>query len=159
MPQDVSQPRITAASESGHISTELASRRTGMSFQRTRMSLDRTLLSVVRTALALIGFGFALDQLFRRLPESGTFPGSGRGPGILGSALVALGILLLALGILYHVRFTSGLRDCRNEMTADGLIRGQRAFPPSLVLITAVLLMLLGLGAIISILFHAGPFG
>jgi len=115
-----------------------------MSFQRTRMSLDRTLLSVIRTSLALIGVGFAIDQLLRRP---------------LGAALVALGILLLALGIVYHVRFMWGLRDTRNEMTADGLIRGQAAFPPSVVLITAVLLLLLGLGAIVGILFHAGPFG
>src|SRR5438093_3872351 len=78
MPQDVSQPRVTAASESGHIATELASRRTGMSFQRTRMSLDRTLLSVIRTSLALIAFGFAIDQLFRRLPQSGTLLGRDR---------------------------------------------------------------------------------
>ena len=159
MPQDVSQPRVTAASESGHIATELASRRTGMSFQRTRMSLDRTLLSVIRTSLALIAFGFAIDQLFRRLPQSGTLLGSGRDPGNLGAALVALGILLLALGIVYHVRFIWGLRDTRSEMTADGLIRGQGAFPPSLVLIAAGLLLLLGLGAIVGILFHAGPFG
>jgi putative membrane protein len=159
MPQDVSQPRVTAASESGNIATELASRRTGMSFQRTRMSLDSTLLCVIRTALALIGFGFAIDQLLRRLPQSETVPGSGRGPGILGAALVTLGILVLALGIVYHVRFLSGLRDTRNEMTGDGLIRGQAAFPPSLVLITAVLLLLLGLGAIVGIVFHAGPFG
>lgn len=159
MPQDVSQPRVTAASESGHIATELASRRTGMSFQRTRMSLDRTLLCVIRTALALIAFGFAIDQILRRLPQSEAFPGSGRGAGILGAAFVTLGILVLALGIVYHVRFMWGLRDTRNEMTADGLIRGQGAFPPSLVLITAVLLLLVGLGAMVSILFHAGPFG
>jgi len=158
MPQDVSQPRVTAASESGNIATELASRRTGMSFQRTRMSLDRTLLCVIRTALALIGFGFAIDQLLRRLPQSEAVPGDGRA-GILGAAFVTLGILVLALGIVYHVRFLSGLRDTRNEMTADGLIRGQGAFPPSLVLITAVLLVLVGLGALVSILFHAGPFG
>ena len=53
-------PRVDA-------STELASRRTGMSFQRTRMSADRTLMSVMRTSLALIGFGFTIFQFFEKL--------------------------------------------------------------------------------------------
>ena len=45
--------------------TELAARRTGMSFQRTRMSADRTLMSVIRTSLSLIGFGFTIASSFR----------------------------------------------------------------------------------------------
>ncbi len=45
--------------------TELAARRTGMSFQRTRMSADRTLMSVIRTSLSLIGFGFTIFQFLR----------------------------------------------------------------------------------------------
>ena len=41
--------------------TEMARRRTGMSFQRTRMSADRTLMAVMRTSLSLIGFGFTIE--------------------------------------------------------------------------------------------------
>jgi putative membrane protein len=43
-------------------------------------------------------------------------------------------------------------------MTADGLLHGQSGFPPSLVLVSAVLLLLLGLAAMGSMLFHIGPF-
>ena len=50
--------------------TELAARRTGMSFQRTRMSADRTLMSVIRTALSLIGFGFTIFQVFQKLHDA-----------------------------------------------------------------------------------------
>src|SRR5208282_5978427 len=52
------------------LSTELASRRTGMSFQRTRMSADRTLMSIIRTSLSLIGFGFTIFQLFEKLRDA-----------------------------------------------------------------------------------------
>ena len=41
---------FAAGVPSDAISSELASRRTGMSFQRTRMSADRTLMSVIRTS-------------------------------------------------------------------------------------------------------------
>src|SRR6185369_6556082 len=62
--------RATSESSSGDIATELAARRTGMSFQRTRMSADRTLMSVIRTALSLIGFGFTIYQVFQKLLEA-----------------------------------------------------------------------------------------
>lgn len=148
MRQGVSLPRVTAASDSSRIATELASRRTGMSFQRTRMSADRTLLSVIHTSLSLIAFGFAIYQLFTLAQAARSF----------GTTLVVVGIVLLALGIFFHVRFISGLRDARTEMMADGLIHGPSAFPRSLVLITAVLLLLIGVAAMISMVYHVGPF-
>jgi putative membrane protein len=148
---DVSQPRVTAASSSASISTELASRRTGMSFQRTRMSADRTLMSVIRTSLSLIAFGFTIFQFFGKLQESGTRN--------FGTALVLIGIGVLTLGIVYHVQFMLGLRRTREEMTGDGLIQGQSVFPPSVTLIAASLLLILGLAAVISMLFRVGPFG
>jgi putative membrane protein len=51
------------------------------------------------------------------------------------------------------------LRRRRAEMTAQGLIHGQSGFPPSLTLITAVLLLLIGVVAIVSMLERSGPFG
>jgi putative membrane protein len=152
--QDVSQPRVTASSESSRIATELASRRTGMSFQRTRMSAARTLMSVIRTSLSLMAFGFTIAQFFSRLADAGGAPAARS----FGTALLLLGVLMLALGIFENVRFIVSLRATRIEMTADGLIHGQSAFPPSLVLVTALLLLLVGLIAITSMVFHVGPF-
>ena len=139
------------------ISTELSSRRTGMSFQRTRMSADRTLMSVIRTSLSLIGFGFTIFQFFLKLQTAGTLShtGSARNFGV---ALVFLGILMLIGGIIYHGQFMYGLREQRKAMTADGLIHGESKFPPSLTLITAILLLLIGIMAIVSMLFQIGPF-
>jgi putative membrane protein len=111
------------------------------------MSADRTLMSAIRTALSLIAFGFAIYQLFTSRRRRGA-----------SARLVVVGIVLLALCIFYHVRFISGLRDARTEMMADGLIHGQSAFPRSLVLITAVLLLLIGVAAMISMVYHVGPF-
>jgi len=125
-----------------------------MSFQRTRMSADRTLMSVIRTSLSLMAFGFTIAQFFSRLADSGGAPAARS----FGTALLLLGVLMLALGILENVRFIVSLRATRIEMTADGLIHGQSAFPPSLVLVTALLLLLVGLIAITSMVFHVGPF-
>jgi putative membrane protein len=151
-------PPIAARSDPDRISVELSSRRTGMSFQRTRMSADRTLMSVIRTALALIGFGFTIFQFFEKLREAGTLSGTHAARNF-GVALVALGIGMLVLGIVYHVQFMLGLRHVRHDMTAEGLIHGESRFPVSLTLITAMALLLIGIAAIVSMIFNAGPLG
>lgn len=138
--------------------TEMSMRRTGLSFQRTRMSADRTLMSVLRTSLSLIGFGFTIFQFFEKLRDAGTLTHAAA-PRNFGIALVALGILMLVVGIVYHVQFMVGLRQERNAMTSEGLIHGESVFPPSLTLITAVVLLLIGIFAILSMVYQVGPFG
>jgi putative membrane protein len=149
--------RITSQSDPDRISVELSSRRTGMSFQRTRMSADRTLMSVIRTSLSLISFGFTIFQVFEKLKEAGTLTHAGA-PRNFGISLVALGILMLVGGIGYHLQFMYGLREERKAMTAAGLIHGESRFPPSLTLITAVILLVIGIAAIVSMVFQIGPF-
>jgi putative membrane protein len=143
---------ITSQSGSGPISVELASRRTGMSFQRTRMSADRTLMSVIRTSLSLISFGFTIYQIFDKLREAGSITHAAA-PRNFGVALVALGITMLVIGIVYHVQFMLRLRQERKAMVAVGLVHGESHFPVSLTLITAVVLLLIGVAAIISMIF------
>jgi len=138
--------------------TDMSMRRTGMSFQRTRMSADRTLMSVMRTSLSLISFGFTIYQVFRKMADNQLLTGSApaRHFGVL---LVTLGIAMLVIGIVYHVRFMTGLRHERNAMTAEGLIHGQSGFPPSMTLIAAVLLLVIGVMAIANMVFHVSLFG
>ena len=150
--------RVNSTSSSGDISVELAARRTGMSFQRTRMSADRTLMSVIRTSLSLISFGFTIFQVFEKLHESAMLVRGTHAARDFGIALVALGILMLVIGIVYHVQFMLGLRAMRRAMTADGLIHGESVFPPSFILITAVILLFIGIAAIVSMLFNVGLF-
>jgi|SRR5262245_42331250 len=149
---------VTAKSLSEDISVELSSRRTGMSFQRTRMSADRTLMSVIRTSLSLIGFGFTIFQFFQKLKDAGTLAHAAA-PRNFGVALVALGILMLVGGIVYHLQFMLHLRHQRQAMVAEGLVHGESKFPVSLTLLTAVILLLVGVFAIVSMLFDIGPFG
>ena len=140
------------------VNTELAARRTGMAFQRTRLAEDRTLMAVIRTALSLIGFGFTIFQFFQRLREQDVIT-KAAAPRHFGVALVGLGIIMLVLGLGYHVQFMLGLRRLRESMRQEGLVHGETVFPVSLTLITALLLLLIGVAAIVSMEFQIGPFG
>ncbi len=140
------------------VNTELAARRTGMAFQRTRLAEDRTLMAVIRTSLSLIGFGFTIFQFFQKLREQDVIAHAAA-PRNFGMALVWLGVLMLALGIAYHAQFMLGLRRLRQSMRDEGLIHGETSFPVSLTLITALLLLAMGVAAIASMQFNIGPFG
>jgi len=140
------------------VNTELSARRTGMSFQRTRLAEDRTLMAVIRTSLSLIGFGFTIFQFFQRLREQDVIT-TAAAPRHFGVTLVALGIAMLILGIIYHLQFMLGLRRLRESMREDGLIHGETVFPISLTLVTAFLLLAIGVVAIVSMEFNIGPFG
>ena len=129
-----------------------------MSFQRTRMSADRTLMSVIRTSLSLIGFGFTIFQFFEKLQAADVLKSSAA-PRHFGQALVWLGIAVLVLGIGYHVAFMLGLRKEREQMKAEGLIHAESAFPVSLTLIVASLLLARRRDGRADMTFHIGPFG
>jgi putative membrane protein len=120
-----------------------------MSFQRTRMSADRTLMSVIRTALSLIGFGFTIFQFFQKMQDAAVLSGV-NAPRNFGIALVGLGIGMLVLGIVYHVQFMVGLRKTREALKEEGLIHGESHFPTSLTLLTALVLLAIGIAAILS---------
>jgi uncharacterized membrane protein YidH (DUF202 family) len=138
--------------------TEMSMRRTGMSFQRTRMSAERTLMSVIRTSLSLISFGFTIFQFFEKAKAQGVVTHDAA-PRNFGITLVLLGIVMLLFGIAYHVQFMYGLRHERNAMREEGTIHAQSHFPPSMTLITAIILLAVGIFAILSMVFEAGPFG
>ena len=141
-------------------SFHLSASRTGFSLHRTRMSADRTLMSVIRTSLSLIGFGFTIFQFFRYLrtsaPIGGTLPAAAARN--FGTALVLLGNLMLILGIWNHAKFMMELRKERKVLIADGLVTDGSPFPVSTTLIVAVLLFLVGLTAVVDMLFRVGPF-
>ncbi|APG06529.1 hypothetical protein BJI69_12850 [Luteibacter rhizovicinus DSM 16549] len=129
-----------------------------MSFQRTRMSTDRTLMSVMRTSISLISFGFTIGQFFERLRTSKILPQESHAPRNFGVALVALGIFMLVLGIIYHLHYMRTLRHERLAMTREGLIHGETPYPVSMTLLVAVVMLLLGVLAIISMTTHIDPF-
>jgi putative membrane protein len=142
------------------LSFQLSSRRTRLSFQRTRMSADRTLMSIVRTALSLIGFGFTIYQFFRYLRQSAAVSeivvraAAARNFSL---ALVSVGVLMLVLGIVGHVQFMLELRADHGALVQARLIPHDR-FPYSVTLAVALLLLLIGLLAILSMVVRTGPF-
>ena len=144
----------------GLMPSELASRRTSLAFQRTRMSADRTLMAVIRTSLSLIAFGFTIYQFFHYLRETAgaTQLLRSEAPRHFGLALVLLGVVMLSLGIWKHIAFMLELRAERKIFADRGLIAGDDRFPISITLITATLLLLIGLVAIVGMAMRAGPF-
>lgn len=150
--------RITSASDADHISVELSSRRTGMSFQRTRLSADRTLMSVIRTSLSLIGFGFTIYQVFEKLRDANVISHAAA-PRNFGVVLVLLGIGMLIVGIIYHVSFMRELRRTRDGLHADGLIHAESSYPISMTLIVALILLAIGFVAMASMVFNVPGFG
>jgi putative membrane protein len=147
----------TSGLSAAQLNTELAMRRTGMSFQRTRMAADRTLMAVIRTSLALISFGFTIAKFFEKLKQAGVVRGAAPGRNF-GVSLVVLGVVMLVVGISYHVAFMLGLRRERASLKAVGLVHAESGFPTSLVLIVAVLLLLIGVVAVISMVGQVGPY-
>lgn len=139
--------------------TEMSMRRTGMSFQRTRLSAERTLMSVIRTSLSLIGFGFTIYQVLGKLLQAPGVQLGSHAPRNFGIALVALGIAMLVLGMVYHVNYMKELRAERTAMMGAGLVHGQTGYPVSFTLLTATALLMLGLLAIVSMVFGVAPFG
>jgi len=139
-------------------SVELSARRTGMSFQRTSHSADRTLMSVIRTSLSLIAFGFTISQFFEHLVHAQVLSAGHESTRRFGGALVALGIVMLVVGIAYHLSFMRGLRHEGIQLADEGLIHDGLRYPVSRTLIGAVVLVVIGAFAIVSIVWHAGPF-
>jgi putative membrane protein len=113
-------------------------------------------MSVIRTSLSLIGFGFTIYQIFQKMFDAKVLPSLAPARHF-GSALLILGVIMLIAGIGYHVAFMRGLRLVRGSMREGHLIHGESVFPISLTLMTALLLLILGLVATISVVFQIGP--
>jgi putative membrane protein len=150
----VETPGATPKSEAN----ELAERRTEMAFQRTRMAAERTLMAVVRTALSLIGFGFTIYKVFEKLRDAKIVTHA-ESPKRFGLSLVLLGLVMLGIGIAYHIAFMLDLRRERKQLNAAGLVLAPKRFPVSLTLIVALVLLAIGIFTGISLMFGWGPFG
>lgn len=139
--------------------TELGMRRTGMAIQRTRMAADRTLMAELRTSLSMIGFGFTIYETFRSLAKADMLAGGQEAPRNFGLSLILLGMLILAGGIWRHIQFANELRQRRHELTEQGLIHGESAYPISVSLVVALGLLLVGCVAAANIIFGLTLFG
>jgi putative membrane protein len=122
------------------------------SWIRTRLSIERTFMAWIRTAISLIGFGFTIVQFFQRLQ---TTPINGHAmrpeaPRDLGLALIGSGILALGISIFQYQRGIHYLWEKQFQAIAG--FSEQRGHSPALAV--AVVLVLIGLFAFISVFFH-----
>ena len=117
--------------------THLAGTRTNLALTRSAMAAERTLMAWIRTCLAMISFGFTIGKLEDILASAKVNVGFGRTADISGVAyfLVSLGTLALILAAVQY-RFEVA------ALTPYGFKRR-----PSLALVIAVLLSLLGVFA------------
>jgi putative membrane protein len=114
--------------------------------ERTILAADRTLMAWIRTALSMISFGFTIYKFLQGLFESGksTLAIRPEGPKNFGLALISLGVGALAVACVQYWqerrRYEPGSK------------------PFSLTLVVAGFVALLGILALMNVLFHVGPF-
>ncbi|MDQ7823665.1 MAG: DUF202 domain-containing protein [Candidatus Eremiobacteraeota bacterium] len=127
---------------------EPAAKRTDLAYERTRFAADRTLMAWIRTSLSMISFGFTIFKFFQYLQESKSFElvKGHHGARNLGMLMTLLGTCLLIPATVEYLLF---LRRISKE--------AHQKFPVSTALLAAFLLSILGLLAIMNLLFNIGP--
>jgi putative membrane protein len=139
---------------------KMAGMRTALAFQRTRLSADRTMMAIMRTSLSMIGFGFTLytftTNFIKRDGAEGLL--AQQAPTRFALTMIFLGVLLMMIGIYSHIRFMLSVRSQRDSFVAEGFLPPKEDYPLSLTLVTAILLVLIGVAAALSVIFRSGPF-
>jgi len=140
---------IHAASSTGRFEVRVTAD-SHFAWVRTRLSLERTMMSWQRTAVALIGFGFAIVQYLQHLEQA---PGAHEAylphaPRYLGLALIACGILALAISLWQYswsIRYLWG----EPYTPLAGVTKEGNHTP---VMAVAIVLILIGLFAFFAVL-------
>ena len=111
------------------------------------MALERTLMGWIRTAVSLISFGFTMFKFLEAMQQRGDAAIREHAPRNLGLSLILLGMVLLALAMFQFVRAVKGARRFSDDKV-----------PISLSMIGAGGVLLIGLFALLNMLFGFGGF-
>jgi putative membrane protein len=115
---------------------------TRLAYERTYLAHERTQMGWVRTALALISFGFTIAKFFEVLREKNVVEAPRIQPKTIGVLMIASGLVALLLSDIQHRKAMQIIRQ-----RCPGL-------PPSLAGITAALIALLGILALLGALWR-----
>jgi putative membrane protein len=118
-----------------------------LAYERTRVAYERTLMAWTRTGTSLITFGFSVYKFFQLDTAGQTLKAplvktSIVGPREFGLVLISIGLLSLLLGTFEHSR---DLRAMRREYPD---------MPASATRYIAVLMALLGVAAIVAVVYR-----
>jgi putative membrane protein len=118
---------------------------TDLTVDRTRLAHERTMLAWVRTATSLITFGFGIQQFFR-IARAGVADSKDLiGPNEFGLLMITIGLVALLIATLQN----------RSDMRALKARYPAAHIPPSGATTLAALIAILGLLALVSMIFHA----
>jgi putative membrane protein len=115
---------------------------TKLAYDRTRLAYENTMMAWVRTATSLITFGFSVYKFFQfemRGAEHVERLVTPRGFGLM---MITFGLVSLALGTVQHV---TSLRQLRAQCPG---------IPRSVAALLAGLMSILGLVALLAVLFR-----
>ena len=116
---------------------------TTLAVDRTRLSHERTLMAWVRTSTSLITFGFTIYKFFQiELPKEASRTKHLIGPTAFALLMISIGLVALLMATVEHRR---DLKALRAEYPG---------IPGSLATVLAGLISILGLFALILILFR-----
>jgi inner membrane protein YidH len=117
---------------------------TELALDRTELAHERTLMAWVRTAVSLITFGFTIYKFFQYMRELQPGEPVRRlfGPREFALVMITIGVLSLALATLQNWQLRKSLKERYHDL------------PYSLATVIAVLISLLGILALIAIIFR-----
>jgi putative membrane protein len=117
---------------------------TELALDRTNLAHERTLMAWVRTAVSLISFGFTIYKFFQYMREHqpGEYVRRLFGPREFALIMIAIGVLSLALATLQNWQVRKRLKERYHEVSY------------SLATVIAVLVSLLGILALLAIIFQ-----
>ena len=116
---------------------------THLAYERTFLAYERSQMAWIRTALSLITFGFTISKFFEFLQEKQGEAAPVLGARTVGIVMIAMGLLALIMGTVQHRQALRTLRARCPDL------------PESVSWVTAVLLSLLGLLALVGAIYRS----
>lgn len=116
---------------------------TQLAIERTRLAYERTLMAWVRTGTSLITFGFTIYKFFEEFHAAQHVVRTGLiGAREFGIIMISIGLIAVLLATFQHVRTMHQLRVQYGRV------------PYSLAAIVALLISLLGIVALIAVIYR-----